>query len=80
MVGKATARRLGRGCDSQPSAVGHLAVGMAPIGALGWPGHSRGPRDSQHVKIIDVEGIGSVYAQKLIAAGVRTTEALLERA
>ncbi len=30
-------------------------------------------------KIIDVEGIGAVYAEKLKAAGVKTTEELLER-
>lgn len=30
-------------------------------------------------KVIDVEGIGSVYAEKLIAAGVETTEQLLEK-
>ena len=29
-------------------------------------------------KIIEVEGIGKVYAQKLIGAGIATTEALLE--
>lgn len=31
-------------------------------------------------KIDEIEGVGSVYAQKLEAAGVKTTEALLERA
>lgn len=31
-------------------------------------------------KIDEIEGIGSVYAQKLEAAGVKTTEALLEKA
>ncbi len=31
------------------------------------------------MKIEDVEGIGPAYAQKLIAAGVATTDALLER-
>ena len=30
-------------------------------------------------KIIDIEGIGGVYAEKLKAAGVKTTEELLER-
>lgn len=30
-------------------------------------------------KVIDVEGIGSVYAEKLIAAGIETTEQLLEK-
>jgi predicted flap endonuclease-1-like 5' DNA nuclease len=30
-------------------------------------------------KLIDVEGIGPVYAQKLIDAGVATAEALLEK-
>ena len=30
-------------------------------------------------KIIDVEGIGPVYAQKLKAAGVATTDALLKK-
>ena len=30
-------------------------------------------------KIIDIEGIGAVYAEKLKAAGVKTTEELLER-
>ena len=30
-------------------------------------------------KIIDVEGIGPVYAEKLQAAGVKTTEDLLEK-
>jgi len=30
-------------------------------------------------KIIDVEGIGEVYSQKLIAAGVNTVEELLEK-
>lgn len=30
-------------------------------------------------KIIDVEGIGQVYAQKLSEAGIATTEALLEK-
>jgi predicted flap endonuclease-1-like 5' DNA nuclease len=29
--------------------------------------------------IVDVEGIGAAYARKLEAAGVKTTEALLER-
>lgn len=31
-------------------------------------------------KIIEIEGIGEVYAEKLIAAGVKTTEELLEKA
>jgi predicted flap endonuclease-1-like 5' DNA nuclease len=31
------------------------------------------------VKILDVEGIGPVYAEKLQKAGVRTTEALLKQ-
>lgn len=31
-------------------------------------------------KIIDIEGIGEVYADKLIAAGVKTTDDLLEKA
>jgi predicted flap endonuclease-1-like 5' DNA nuclease len=31
-------------------------------------------------KIIDIEGIGPVYAAKLTEAGVKTTEALLKRA
>jgi predicted flap endonuclease-1-like 5' DNA nuclease len=31
-------------------------------------------------QIADVEGIGPVFAEKLAAAGVRTTDALLERA
>ncbi len=30
-------------------------------------------------KIVDVEGIGPVYAQKLTDAGIATTEALLEK-
>jgi predicted flap endonuclease-1-like 5' DNA nuclease len=30
-------------------------------------------------RIIDIEGIGEVYAQRFKAAGVNTTEALLER-
>ena len=30
-------------------------------------------------KIIDVEGIGEIYAEKLIAAGVETAEILLEK-
>ncbi len=30
-------------------------------------------------KIIDIEGVGEVYAQKLIAAGIETTDALLEK-
>jgi predicted flap endonuclease-1-like 5' DNA nuclease len=30
-------------------------------------------------KIIDIEGIGPVYAEKLTAAGIPTTEALLEK-
>lgn len=30
-------------------------------------------------KVIDVEGIGSVYAEKLIAVGIETTEQLLEK-
>ena len=30
-------------------------------------------------KIIDVDGIGEVYAEKLIAAGIETVEALLEK-
>ena len=30
-------------------------------------------------KIVDVEGIGAVYAEKLIAAGIESTEALLEK-
>lgn len=30
-------------------------------------------------KIIDIEGIGPKFAEKFIAAGVRTTEALLEK-
>ena len=30
-------------------------------------------------KIVDVEGIGNVYAEKLIAAGIVTTDALLEK-
>lgn len=31
-------------------------------------------------KIIEIEGIGSVYADKLIAAGIKTTDDLLEKA
>ena len=31
-------------------------------------------------KIIEIEGIGEVYADKLIAAGVKTTEELLKKA
>ncbi len=31
-------------------------------------------------KIIEIEGIGEVYAEKLTAAGVKTTEDLLEKA
>jgi predicted flap endonuclease-1-like 5' DNA nuclease len=31
------------------------------------------------VKVEEVEGIGPVYAEKLAAAGVKTTDALLER-
>jgi len=31
------------------------------------------------VNIADIEGIGPVYAEKLAAAGVKTTDALLER-
>ena len=30
-------------------------------------------------KIIDIEGVGEAYAEKLIAAGVTTTDALLEK-
>lgn len=30
-------------------------------------------------KIVDVEGIGAVYAEKLIAVGVESTDALLEK-
>lgn len=30
-------------------------------------------------KIIDIEGIGTVYAEKLIAAGINTTEELLAK-
>lgn len=30
-------------------------------------------------KIIDVEGIGPAYAEKLIAAGISTAEELLEK-
>ncbi len=30
-------------------------------------------------KIVDVEGIGEVYAKKLVAAGIETVEALLEK-
>jgi len=30
-------------------------------------------------KIVDIEGVGEAYAQKLIAAGVETTDALLEK-
>ena len=29
-------------------------------------------------KIIDIEGVGEVYAEKLIAAGIKDTDALLE--
>ncbi|MDE6782889.1 MAG: DUF4332 domain-containing protein [Paramuribaculum sp.] len=31
-------------------------------------------------KIIEIEGIGEVYADKLIAAGIKTTDQLLEKA
>ena len=31
------------------------------------------------MKIIDIEGIGPVYAQKLAKAGIRTTDALLKK-
>lgn len=31
-------------------------------------------------KIVDIEGVGKVFAEKLAAAGVKTTEALLEKA
>ncbi|MDE6080626.1 MAG: DUF4332 domain-containing protein [Duncaniella sp.] len=31
-------------------------------------------------KIIEIEGIGDVYAEKLIAAGIKTTDDLLEKA
>ncbi len=30
-------------------------------------------------KIIDIEGVGATYAEKLVAAGVTTTDALLEK-
>ncbi|MCR4921498.1 MAG: DUF4332 domain-containing protein [Bacteroidaceae bacterium] len=30
-------------------------------------------------KIIDIQGIGEVYAEKLIAAGIKTTDDLLEK-
>ena len=30
-------------------------------------------------KIVDVEGIGAVYAEKLIAAGIESTDALLKK-
>lgn len=30
-------------------------------------------------KIIDIEGVGEAYAEKLVAAGVTTTDALLEK-
>ncbi len=30
-------------------------------------------------KLVDIEGIGEVYAQKLKAAGVRSTDALLKK-
>jgi predicted flap endonuclease-1-like 5' DNA nuclease len=30
-------------------------------------------------KIVDVEGIGNVYAEKLIAVGIESTDALLEK-
>ena len=30
-------------------------------------------------KIIDIEGVGEVYAQKLVAAGINTPEQLLEK-
>ena len=30
-------------------------------------------------KIIDIEGVGEVYAEKLIAAGIKDTDALLEK-
>ncbi|MBQ8608317.1 MAG: DUF4332 domain-containing protein [Bacteroidaceae bacterium] len=30
-------------------------------------------------KIVDIEGVGEAYAEKLIAAGVKTPEALLEK-
>ena len=30
-------------------------------------------------KIIDVEGIGPVYAEKLLAAGIKDTDVLLEK-
>lgn len=30
-------------------------------------------------KIIDIEGVGAAYAEKLVAAGVTTTDALLEK-
>jgi predicted flap endonuclease-1-like 5' DNA nuclease len=38
-----------------------------------------GPGRDTRVSIADVEGIGPLYAEKLAAAGVRTTDALLER-
>ena len=30
-------------------------------------------------KIIDIEGVGDVYAEKLIAAGIKDTDAILEK-
>ncbi len=30
-------------------------------------------------KIVDIEGVGAVYAEKLIAAGIKTTDDLLEK-
>ncbi len=30
-------------------------------------------------KIIDIEGIGAVYAEKMVAAGIKTTDDLLEK-
>lgn len=30
-------------------------------------------------KIIDIEGVGEVYAEKLIAAGIKDTDAILEK-
>ena len=30
-------------------------------------------------KIIDIDGVGDVYAEKLIAAGIKDTDAILEK-
>lgn len=51
-----------------------------PRGAASKAAAANPPRSARHTRIVDLEGVGPVYAQKLSDAGIGTIEALLKEA